>query len=319
MSISLSASLRSGVNALQDIESVFAITNNRLQTGKKVNSALDNANSYFQAAGFRKESRDLSGLLEKLILGKNTIDKAAKALDASSKLVESVQALARTALASTDSATRNRLGADIAGLLTQGTRLIRDSAFDGKGVLVTDSTTGVVVAGTLTAPVKTAGTLTLQTSTDATNFTSIVVNPADVRFGSTVADGGLGLGVAANGFTLTGVGTSAASFAATAATTFDVGVAGDANLNALLTASTTALSGLQARAAVVATQASVVDIRVQFNKDSSRILNSSADSLTLADINEEGANLTTLQTRQQLAVQALSLASRSDQAILRLF
>jgi flagellin-like hook-associated protein FlgL len=39
----------------------------------------------------------------------------------------------------------------------------------------------------------------------------------------------------------------------------------------------------------------------------------------LADINEEGANLLALQTRQQLGIQALSLASRSDQAVLQLF
>jgi flagellin len=76
---------------------------------------------------------------------------------------------------------------------------------------------------------------------------------------------------------------------------------------------------LQARASVIATQASVVDLRIQFTKDTTRILNSSADSLTLADMNEEGANLSALSTRQQLAVQALSLANRSDQAILRLF
>ena len=44
-----------------------------------------------------------------------------------------------------------------------------------------------------------------------------------------------------------------------------------------------------------------------------------ADNLVVADLNEEGANLLALQTRQQLSTQALSLASQSDQAILRLF
>ncbi|MGL4440381.1 MAG: flagellin, partial [Bosea sp. (in: a-proteobacteria)] len=47
--------------------------------------------------------------------------------------------------------------------------------------------------------------------------------------------------------------------------------------------------------------------------------NDGADLLTLADINEEGAALTSLQTRQQLSITALSLANQSDQAILRLF
>jgi len=43
------------------------------------------------------------------------------------------------------------------------------------------------------------------------------------------------------------------------------------------------------------------------------------DALTLADSNEEGANLLALQTRQQLSTTALSLASQASQAVLRLF
>jgi flagellin len=319
MSISLSAGLRNGVNSLQDLDTDIFRINARLQTGKKVNSALDNATNFFQAQGFRKEGRDLSNLLDKQILGKNQIDKAVKGIDAVSKLVESAQALARTGLASTDSATRNRLGGEIAGLLTQAVRLTRDAQFVGSNVLVTDSTTGVA-AGALSAAVKTAATLTITTSTDATNATSIAINAVDLRVGEATATGGLGLGVTANGFKYGGaVGTAAASIVVDTATEFDVGAAGDANFTAFITAATTGLSNLQAQAAIVSTQASVVDIRIQYTKDSTRIYNSSADALTLADINEEGANLTSLQTRQQLAVQALSLASRSDQAILRLF
>ena len=48
-------------------------------------------------------------------------------------------------------------------------------------------------------------------------------------------------------------------------------------------------------------------------------LTGGADTLTLADMNEEGANLLMLQTRQSLSVTALSLSSQSAQSILRLF
>jgi flagellin len=48
-------------------------------------------------------------------------------------------------------------------------------------------------------------------------------------------------------------------------------------------------------------------------------LQSGSDSLTLADSNEEGANLLALQTRQQLSTTALSLAAQADQNVLRLF
>ena len=48
-------------------------------------------------------------------------------------------------------------------------------------------------------------------------------------------------------------------------------------------------------------------------------MRTSSDALTLADSNEEGANLLALQTRQQLSTTALSLASQASQAVLRLF
>ncbi len=59
--------------------------------------------------------------------------------------------------------------------------------------------------------------------------------------------------------------------------------------------------------------------RQDFIKDSIKTLKDGADNLVVADLNEEGANLLALQTRQQLSTQALSLASQSEQAVLRLF
>ncbi|MBT5297697.1 MAG: flagellin-like protein, partial [Rhodospirillaceae bacterium] len=48
-------------------------------------------------------------------------------------------------------------------------------------------------------------------------------------------------------------------------------------------------------------------------------LTAGAGKLTLADLNEEGANLLALQTRQQLGIQSLAFAGQSEQAILGLF
>ena len=50
-----------------------------------------------------------------------------------------------------------------------------------------------------------------------------------------------------------------------------------------------------------------------------QVLEEGADKLTLADMNEESANILALQTRQNLATNALSLASQANQAILKLF
>ena len=62
-----------------------------------------------------------------------------------------------------------------------------------------------------------------------------------------------------------------------------------------------------------------VQNRQDFTKAMINTLQTGADNLVLADSNEEAANMLALQTRQQLASTALSLASQADQQVLRLF
>ena len=64
---------------------------------------------------------------------------------------------------------------------------------------------------------------------------------------------------------------------------------------------------------------SVVSIRQDFTENLINILTEGADKLTLADMNEESAKMLSLQTRQQLAVNALSLASEASKGILSFF
>ena len=71
--ISLSAGVRSNLLQLQQISDLITQTENRLATGKKVNSALDNANSFFTAQGLDTRANDLSGLLDAMSNGINAI------------------------------------------------------------------------------------------------------------------------------------------------------------------------------------------------------------------------------------------------------
>jgi len=82
---------------------------------------------------------------------------------------------------------------------------------------------------------------------------------------------------------------------------------------------TTALTTLRSQAQALSSNLSTVQIRQDFTKAMINTLNTGADNLTLADSNEEGANLLALQTRQQLSTTALSLASQADQNVLKLF
>ena len=76
---------------------------------------------------------------------------------------------------------------------------------------------------------------------------------------------------------------------------------------------------MRSQAQSLSSNLSTVQIRQDFTKAMINTLTTGADSLTLADSNEEGANLLALQTRQQLSTTALSLASQADQNVLRLF
>lgn len=93
----------------------------------------------------------------------------------------------------------------------------------------------------------------------------------------------------------------------------------NANIDTTLTELDTAINTLRSQAATFGGNLSVVEVRQQFTKELSNVLDTGAAGLTLADTNEEGANLLALQTRQQLSTVALSLASQADQQVLRLF
>ncbi|MAE52252.1 MAG: hypothetical protein CMH27_10615 [Micavibrio sp.] len=70
---------------------------------------------------------------------------------------------------------------------------------------------------------------------------------------------------------------------------------------------------------LIATDLSLIQTRRDFTESTIETLKAGADDLTLADLNEEGANLLALQTRQQLGTTSLSLASQAQQSVLRLF
>jgi flagellin-like hook-associated protein FlgL len=82
---------------------------------------------------------------------------------------------------------------------------------------------------------------------------------------------------------------------------------------------TKATSMLRAQASEFGQSLSTVQIREDFTTNMIKNLTTGADKLTLADTNEEAANLLALQTRQSLATTSLSLANQSAQGVLKLF
>jgi flagellin len=81
----------------------------------------------------------------------------------------------------------------------------------------------------------------------------------------------------------------------------------------------TAVFKAQAAAQTLGTNVNFLQTRLSFTQAYMTTLNTGASDLTVADVNQESTNLVTLQTRQQLALQSLSIATSSEQAVLRLF
>jgi len=108
-------------------------------------------------------------------------------------------------------------------------------------------------------------------------------------------------------FTSTGLGIDEASFV----------TAGD--IEQSISDVRNALESVRTFGTTLANDLSIIQTRRDFTEATINTLESGADDLTVADQNEEGANLLALQTRQQLGVTSLSLAAQSQQSVLRLF
>lgn len=90
-------------------------------------------------------------------------------------------------------------------------------------------------------------------------------------------------------------------------------------INFSITQLNSALTELRTNAATLGSNNTVLQTRLDFTANLSTTLQEGAGKLTLADLNEESANLLALQTRQQLGLNSLSLAARSERAVLALF
>jgi len=267
--IVLSAGVRSNLLALQQTSDLITQTQNRLATGNKVNSALDNAISFFTAQGLNNRANTLNSLLDSMSNGINTIQAANNGLTSITKLVQSAQALVSQAQQANNNTTQASLATQFNSLLTQIGQLAGDSGFNGVNLLA---------GNTLTVTLNETGS-------------------------STVA--------------VTGVNYTGAAPLSIANATNSWAAASD--ITAASTALTAALTSLQSESQTLSASLSTVQIRQDFTKATINTLQTGAATLTLADSNQEGANLLALQTRQQLSSTALSLASQADQNVLRLF
>ena len=96
--ITLSSSMRSNLFSLKTISTQMSKTQDILSTGKKVNKAIDNANSYYQSRSLSNRASDLNSLLDFMSQGVQTIQAASEGLVMATSLLEQASVIASEAI-----------------------------------------------------------------------------------------------------------------------------------------------------------------------------------------------------------------------------
>ncbi|MEM9222638.1 MAG: flagellin [Pseudomonadota bacterium] len=299
-----SAAAMNALSTLRSISSDIDTTSKRISTQMNIADASDGAAYWSIAETARSEVGVLNEVQKTLNAGKGSLDVSAAAL---SGIRENLQTLRDTLVgALTAGVDRGAVQEEVAGLISQVTTLANSADFNGNNLVSLDSgaanynATYSVVAGVADDA---AGAVQVTTiDLDVTSTTAL-----DAGAG----DGFLDLDRTVGGTTsdVVSIDISALTDSATDITTLTetIGVVDAAIEDAI--AAETAVGVAQNR----------VDSQGQFVQAVIDAKESAVSSLVEADLEAEAARLTSLQTQQQLAVQALSIANNNVANLLGLF
>src|SRR5216684_3413488 len=95
--VTLSAGVRQNLLALQNTAALLSTTQQRLATGKKVNSALDNPSNFFTSQSLGNRANDLSALLDSIGQAQQTLTAADQGITSLTSLVQSAKSIATQA------------------------------------------------------------------------------------------------------------------------------------------------------------------------------------------------------------------------------
>jgi flagellin len=268
--ISLTSAMRANLLSLQSTVSLLNRTQDRLSTGKKVNSALDNPTNYFAAKAHQNRANDIAARKDSMGEAIQTVKSATGSIDSITTLIESARGIAQAALSTSDTTQRAQYATQYQAVIDQIDTLAGDSGYRGTNLLVG--------------------------------------NTLSVKFNE---DG-------ASSLDITGFSATKAGLAINAASGWDT-TAGTALINSAMAELSGAANTLRVKASSLSSSLSIVQTRADWADQMIATLRAGASSLTDADMNEEGANMLMLQTRQSLGTTALSLSAQNAQSVLKLF
>lgn len=291
--IVLGTATRQNLLSLQSINTNLDTTQGHLATGLKVASALDDAVKFFQAQSLNDRASDLALRKDSIDQGISSLTTATNAAQSAVSVLQQLQGILNSAKTQTDS--QRKAAATQFNTLAQNLNtLLNDASYQGLNLVNSTAT---------------ALSLQFSNSTKST----LKIKGFNLQY-SKVVTGGKSAGAASKTV-------SKASHAATLlvfsqwskvsnkTSKFDNGFQLLQN----------AIATVQADAASIGGNVTFLQSRLDFTSQYIVTLQGGASKLTVADVNEESTNLVTLQTRQSLAIQSLSIATQSEQAVLRLF
>ena len=95
--IVLTAGVRQNLLSLQNTAQLMSVTQNRLATGKKVNSALDNPTNFFTSQSLSTRATDLNSLLDSIGQAQKTLETASQGITSLTNLVSSAKSTVKQA------------------------------------------------------------------------------------------------------------------------------------------------------------------------------------------------------------------------------
>ncbi len=328
--ISLNAGIRSSLLQLQSADKLFNRTTQRLATGKEVNSAIDNPTNFFAAVNLNDRAEGLSARLDSMGQAVQRIQAADNGVSTIRGLLGAMKGVVNNALSTTSDSARETLGDQFNDLIDQINDVAKDSSYQGLNLLQNSGDRGDTETvqfnetfGESTLDVSgfniqgsSSTALTAGDITGATNFSvsgdgqatnavsaSLVFATQDSNSLIGIQGHNTGADTAGSGGTIN-FGDTNGNYSAQLSDVIEQLEAFD--------------EALKSESEKLSTNLTIITTREEFSNDFINTLNEGADKLTLADLNEEGANLLALQTANSLATQSLALASQQSQGVLQL-
>jgi flagellin len=304
-SINTNIAAMTALRALNDTNKQTLITQNRVSTGLRVQTAADNAAYWSIATTMRSDRMALSTVQDALGLGVATVDIAVSGLDGAIKTATEIKA--KLVAARAPGLDRGKIQSEIAQLQASLQNQVDSASFSGENWLKVDST----------GP--TTKTLVASFSRDSTG--AIAIGTISVDIGATgsmlIDSSGGGAGVLDQSRTVTSGGTYTVL-------TLDIAALTDApadlqDIEDLISGVDSAISQMTDAATVLGAAKSRLTLQQDFVAALMDAVDTGIGQLVDADMNGESTRLQALQVRTQLGVQALSIANQSAQQILQLF